>query len=209
MEEKRFQLWQLLFRNNALDDSRKTYRQFESHYFVNESTVETLWSWLTTNKEPGTSVFYYNNTFNAFFRKFACDLPWAKTSENCKVTSGTSGSSGTSGGGGSTSGGGGGTRGGGGGRRTSAPPSIPQELGNTDGVKKFQDWLDQNKSGWATGYTDGKLSQGGGYGRFGPRTSKAWAQYKTEYLGGTSGTSGTGGSGSNVIGVEDVDAGDF
>jgi len=65
----------------------------------------------------------------------------------------------------------------------SQEPIIPQELSNSEGVKKFQDWLDQNKKGWATGYLDGVLNkQGRGYGRFGPRTQKAWNQYKTEYL---------------------------
>jgi hypothetical protein len=69
-----------------------------------------------------------------------------------------------------------------GGNRQSAPAvQIPSELGNAEGVKKFQDWLDTNKSGWATGYADGKVNKGKGYGRFGPRTSKAWGQYKSEY----------------------------
>jgi hypothetical protein len=58
-----------------------------------------------------------------------------------------------------------------GGNRQSAPAvQIPSELGNAEGVKKFQDWL-----------ADGKVNKGKGYGRFGPRTSKAWGQYKSEY----------------------------
>lgn len=61
-------------------------------------------------------------------------------------------------------------------------PTIPSELKNIEGVKKFQDWLDDNHPGWATGYTDGKLSRGKGYGRFGQRTSKAWGSHKNEYL---------------------------
>lgn len=55
----------------------------------------------------------------------------------------------------------------------------PKEL--TD-VKAFQDWLDTNHPGWATGLKDGKLSRGGGYGTFGPRTSAAWKKYGKEYL---------------------------
>lgn len=71
----------------------------------------------------------------------------------------------------------------GGGNRNSAPAvQIPTELTNTEGVKKFQDWLDANKAGWATGYADGKVNKGRGYGRFGPRTNKAWNSYKNEYL---------------------------
>lgn len=60
---------------------------------------------------------------------------------------------------------------------------IPQELVNVDGVKKFQDWLDTNKAGWAKGYPGNVLSGGKGYGNFGPRTKKAWDLYgKNEYL---------------------------
>jgi hypothetical protein len=64
-----------------------------------------------------------------------------------------------------------------------APPQIPTELKNIDGVKKFQDWLDTNKAGWATGYPNNILNKSGkGYGRMGPRTQKAWGLYKTEFL---------------------------
>jgi hypothetical protein len=62
--------------------------------------------------------------------------------------------------------------------------SVPNELKNADGIKKFQDWLDMNKSGWATGYTGGVLKGAGGYGKFGPRTRKAWDLHKSEYLSG-------------------------
>ena len=68
----------------------------------------------------------------------------------------------------------------------SRAPKIPAELKDIDGVKKFQDWLDKNKPGWATGFSGGVLNQAGGYGRFGPRTTKAWNSYGQEYLkGGT------------------------
>ena len=69
-------------------------------------------------------------------------------------------------------------------------PSAPAGLD----VKKFQDWLDKNKAGWATGYKDGILNQGqngGGYGRFGPRTQKQWnnqdvrKEYENYLKGGT------------------------
>lgn len=67
---------------------------------------------------------------------------------------------------------------------------IPDELGDEEGVKKFQDWLDNNVEGWAKGYKDGKLNQGtknpgfksGGYGKFGPRTKAAWDKNKDQYL---------------------------
>lgn len=61
-------------------------------------------------------------------------------------------------------------------------PTIPPELKDIEGVKKFQDWLDTNKAGWATGFPDGKLKQAGGYGRYGPRTTKAWTSFGPEYL---------------------------
>ena len=63
------------------------------------------------------------------------------------------------------------------------PPQIPAELKDINGVKAFQDWLDENKAGWASGYKDGKLSQtGSGYGRMGPRTNKAWGLYKDKFF---------------------------
>lgn len=66
---------------------------------------------------------------------------------------------------------------------TNTATATPKELGDAEGIKKFQDWLDINKAGWATGYKDGKLYKARGYGRFGPRTSKAWSSYGQEYLG--------------------------
>ena len=62
---------------------------------------------------------------------------------------------------------------------------APIQLKNVNGVKSFQDWLDTNVKGWAKGYKDGMINKGqngGGYGKFGPRTQKAWSQYKDQYL---------------------------
>jgi len=66
--------------------------------------------------------------------------------------------------------------------------SIPTELKDIEGVKKFQDWLDTNKTGWATGFPSGLLNKASGYGRFGPRTTKAWTSYGQEYLKGETAT---------------------
>ena len=67
--------------------------------------------------------------------------------------------------------------------KPSAPPQIPTELKDINGVKAFQDWLDENKAGWASGYANNILNKTGkGYGRMGPRTSKAWGLFKDEYL---------------------------
>jgi hypothetical protein len=41
-------------------------------------------------------------------------------------------------------------------------------------VKEFQDWLDIYHPKWMDG---GRLDKGPGYGRFGPRTTKAWSEY--------------------------------
>jgi hypothetical protein len=62
------------------------------------------------------------------------------------------------------------------------PVKTPPELKD---VKAFQDWLDVNAKGWATGYKDGIINKGQngkGYGFYGPRTQKAWATYKDQYL---------------------------
>jgi len=62
------------------------------------------------------------------------------------------------------------------------PVATPPELKD---IKSFQDWLDVNAKGWATGYKDGIINKGqngGGYGKYGPRTQKAWATYKDQFL---------------------------
>ena len=63
--------------------------------------------------------------------------------------------------------------------------SIPAELKD---VKAFQDWLDKTHPGWHDKYNTlgGIVSKG--YGKFGPRTTKAWATYKDEYLNGSTAT---------------------
>lgn len=50
-------------------------------------------------------------------------------------------------------------------------------------TKRFQDWLDANKPGWAAGYTGGVLKGGSGYGKypFGPSTQNAWVSYGAEF----------------------------
>jgi hypothetical protein len=69
----------------------------------------------------------------------------------------------------------------GGGNKSSC--SVPSELKDIEGIKKFQDWCDKNHAGWAYGYANGILNKlGKGYGRMGPRTCKAWSLYKDEYL---------------------------
>lgn len=66
---------------------------------------------------------------------------------------------------------------------TKPSQGLPKELGNVDGVKRFQDWLDQNVKGWATGYPNGVLNRSkNSYGKFGPRTSGAWNKYKGTYI---------------------------
>ena len=65
---------------------------------------------------------------------------------------------------------------------TSTSTSLPTGL--TD-VKAFQTWLDKNKPGWHDKYNTLGTDPAKGYGKFGPRTTKAWATYKDEYLKGT------------------------
>jgi hypothetical protein len=88
----------------------------------------------------------------------------------------------------------------------SKPIPIPTELKNTEGVRAFQDWLDTNHPGWATGFKDGKLMKGRGYGTYGPRTSAAWAKYKDEYLNKKTTTKTTEVSQENDDAVEEVPA---
>jgi hypothetical protein len=64
--------------------------------------------------------------------------------------------------------------------QTDSNNSGEATAGSPSDVKGFQDWLDANKPGWAWGYPGGIVNKTGGYGRLGPRTTKAWANYKKE-----------------------------
>jgi hypothetical protein len=70
------------------------------------------------------------------------------------------------------------------GSTSTATTSTSLPTGLTD-VKGFQDWLDKNHPGWHDKYNTLNQSTPKGYGKFGPRTTKAWATYKDEYLKGT------------------------
>ena len=76
--------------------------------------------------------------------------------------------------------------GGGGGTKS----TIPTELKDADGVKKFQTWLDSKHGGWHTKYGTLNNDTLKGWGKYGPNTTKAWGQYKDEYLNGST-ASGT------------------
>ena len=98
----------------------------------------------------------------------------------------------------STDGGGGKDNSGGGAKST-----IPAELKDVDGVKKFQTWLDSKHVGWHSKYgtlNDNTLK---GWGKYGPNTTKAWSQYKDEYLNGSTADS-TGTETPNPSGEVDV-----
>jgi len=63
------------------------------------------------------------------------------------------------------------------------PPSgtqtLPGELKDSNGVKKFQDWMNENHPNWVKG---SNLSPNGkAYGNFGPSTKKAWEEHSAEY----------------------------
>jgi hypothetical protein len=102
----------------------------------------------------------------------------------------------------STGGGGGKTDGGGGKTDGENQSTIPTELKDTDGVKKFQTWLDSKHAGWHSKYGTLNDNTLRGWGKYGPNTSKAWSQYKDEYLNGLTGseTTNTTGSTTNTTG---------
>lgn len=87
---------------------------------------------------------------------------------------------------------------------TSTSTSLPTGL--TD-VKAFQTWLDKNKPGWHDKYNTLGTDPAKGYGKFGPRTTKAWATYKDEYLkGGNTPTVTPTPTGNPDLEVDDKDA---
>lgn len=96
--------------------------------------------------------------------------------------------------------GGGGNNDGGGGTSKS---TMPAELKS---VTEFQDWLDKTHPGWHDQYKTLGKDATKGYGKFGPRTSKAWATYKDEYLKGGNTPTPTP-TGNPDFEVDDKDAG--
>lgn len=74
---------------------------------------------------------------------------------------------------------------------TGGSAAIPTELGDVEGVKKFQSWLDANRPGWHQKYNTLGDNVARGWGKFGPNTQRAWnnEEIKNAYLnqGGTGG----------------------
>ena len=81
--------------------------------------------------------------------------------------------------------------------------TMPAELKS---VTEFQDWLDKTHPGWHDQYKTLGKDATKGYGKFGPRTSKAWATYKDEYLKGGNTPTPTA-TGNPDFEVDDKDAG--
>jgi hypothetical protein len=95
--------------------------------------------------------------------------------------------------------------GGGSGGGSTPKVTIPAELKD---VKDFQDWLDKNHPGWHDKYNTLGKDVAKGYGKFGPRTTKAWTTYKDEYLkGGNTPTVTPTPTGNPDLEVDDKDAG--
>ena len=92
------------------------------------------------------------------------------------------------------------------GSTSTATTSTSLPAGLTD-VKAFQTWLDKNKPGWHDKYNTLGDDPAKGYGKFGPRTSKAWSTYKDEYLkGGNTPTVTPTPTGNPDLEVDDKDA---
>ena len=92
-----------------------------------------------------------------------------------------------------------------GGGGSTSKSTMPAELKS---VTEFQDWLDKTHPGWHDQYKTLGKDATKGYGKFGPRTSKAWATYKDEYLkGGNTPTVTPTPTGNPDYEVDDKDAG--
>jgi len=65
--------------------------------------------------------------------------------------------------------------------KTVAQIQIPEALGDVNGVKQFQKWLNTQDPTWVNG-KQLDLDPKRGYGRFGPLTTAAWNKLKDIYL---------------------------
>jgi len=93
--------------------------------------------------------------------------------------------------------------GGGSGGGSTSKITIPAELKD---VKDFHDWLDKTHPGWHDKYNTLGKDVAKGYGKFGPRTTKAWERYKNDYLKKTPTVTPTP-TGNPDLEVDDKDAG--
>ena len=158
--------------------------EFFQKYFISENSVLNLYNFLKSHKHISGNrkgQVYVDYDEITFFKKYVCgDLSWAKTTQYCGGSGGGSQSSGSQSSGSQSSGSqSSGSQPVSGGRQST---QIPSELKDIDGVKKFQDWLDVNHSGWHRKYGTLNKNLLRGYGKYGPNTTRGWDKYKNEYL---------------------------
>jgi len=76
METNRIALYQGLKED---EEYNKSFSEFIEQYFSNSSEVNVLYNLLIDNGD-------YTKTLKDFYKKYVCDLEWAKTTDYCKVT---------------------------------------------------------------------------------------------------------------------------
>ena len=72
MEEKRIKLYQAM----KSDGLKRTYKDFISTYFSNTQSFDILYNALIDAGD-------YTKSLTSFYKDYACDLPWAKTTTYC------------------------------------------------------------------------------------------------------------------------------
>jgi hypothetical protein len=70
MEQERLKIYQLLFSDEI---TSLNFSAFIKKHFATESTTKNLHDFLISKKSP-RKMFYYTNTVDKFFKKYACDL---------------------------------------------------------------------------------------------------------------------------------------
>ena len=86
MEANRILLHQLLVKDGRLNSTYEDFNSFKNHYFSDDSGVNKVWLTCNTVKYktgPKTGQIIFKNNISKFYKLYACDLSWAKTTTYC------------------------------------------------------------------------------------------------------------------------------
>jgi hypothetical protein len=86
MKINREKIYNILLNDGRNLGSIKNYQLFEDSYFSSEKNVDVFWDWLSKNdfkKGPNKGQKYTDRTKESFYKKYVCDLDWAKSTQYC------------------------------------------------------------------------------------------------------------------------------
>jgi hypothetical protein len=87
MKDKRLSLYQYLINPDNFEEGKPlfsgSFTEFETKFFSSVDTVKKIYEYTISHKGKDNN-WLFNGTLDAFYKKFVCDLEFAKSSEYCK-----------------------------------------------------------------------------------------------------------------------------